>query len=85
MARKRKKKLKIPRRIRGKMSAKISKMIREWKKTGKITTSRAVYRPKTLAAAQRQAARIEYERYGLATKPAKRKKIAKKRREKIIS
>lgn len=35
-------------------------MMREWKETGKITTSRATYKPKTKRQAMRQAAAIAY-------------------------
>lgn len=41
---------------------KVRKLIHEWKRTGKITTSRAVYRPRTKKEAIRQALAIEYGR-----------------------
>jgi len=46
-------------------SREIAKLIREWKRTGRMTTSRAVYRPRTLAGAQRQAVAIAYGKFGL--------------------
>lgn len=45
------------------ISKEIQKMMREWKEDRKITTSRAVYRPKTKEEALKQAARIAYEKY----------------------
>lgn len=74
---KRKKKLKVPRKIRKRMSAKIRKMIKEWRRTGKITTSRAVYRPKTFKAAMQQATAIEYGREGIGRAGAGRKKVGR--------
>lgn len=68
-----KKKPKIPRKKRERMSKNIKKMIREWERTGKITTSRATYRPKTLRAAMAQAAAIEYGRERIGRAGRKRK------------
>ena len=45
-----------------KIGENIEKLIREYKRTGKITTSRATYRPKSLKHAQKIAAAIEYGR-----------------------
>lgn len=56
---------KVPRRIRERMTQNIRKLIKEWRRTGKMTTSRAVYRPKTLREAMKQAAAIEYGRQGI--------------------
>lgn len=41
---------------------KIRKMVHEWERTGKITTSRAVYRPKSKKQVIKQALAIEYGR-----------------------
>ncbi|CAF0700294.1 hypothetical protein MPNT_350002 [Candidatus Methylacidithermus pantelleriae] len=49
-------------RSRGRVSRNIAKLVREYKRTGKIKTSRATYRPKSLRDAARQAAAIEYGR-----------------------
>jgi len=40
----------------------IQKLVRQWKRTGRIETTRAVYKPKTLKEAMAQAAAIEYGR-----------------------
>lgn len=42
------------------ISKEISDMMREWKETGKITTSRSTYKPKTKKEALKQAAAIAY-------------------------
>lgn len=64
-----------------KASAEIGKLMRGWKKTGKMETSRATFRPKSKAAAQRQAAAIAYGKHGLGKAGAK--KGAKKRAKKV--
>lgn len=46
-----------------KISSEIKKMMREWKENRKITTSRAVYKPKTEEQALKQAAAIAYGKY----------------------
>lgn len=65
---------KITPQIREKISREIEKMMREWKETKKITTSRATYRPKTQEEALKQAARIAYEKYGVSRDKKKKKK-----------
>lgn len=53
----------------------VEKLVRQWKRTGTIKTSRATYRPKTKEAAIKQALAIEYGRVrGARKKRARRKK-----------
>lgn len=59
-------------------SREIQKLLREWKRTGKMTTSRATYRPRTLAAARRQAAAIAYGKHGLGRAGASKRRRKKK-------
>lgn len=54
--------LKPTRREQTRISSGIQKLMREYKRTGKITTSRATYRPRNIAHAQKIAAAIEYGR-----------------------
>ena len=61
-------------RTRKQISENIRKLIREYKRTGKITTSRATYRPKSLKHAQKIAAAIEYGRAGIGRAGKGRKK-----------
>lgn len=56
------KRTRITRKERPAVEEGIRKMIREYKRTGKITTSRAQYRPRTLKEAVAQASAIEYGR-----------------------
>jgi hypothetical protein len=53
------------RRKRTAMSEEIRKLIREYKRTGKMSTSRATYRPKSLKHAQKIAAAIAYGKHGV--------------------
>lgn len=55
------------------ISGEIEKLMREWKETGKMTTSRATYRPKTQGEALKQAAAIAYGKHGVG-RAGKRKK-----------
>lgn len=82
----------MPRKSKRKGSAKrkatlaskeIRKLIREYKRTGKMTTSRATYRPRSLEHARRIAAAIAYGKHGLGKAGArKRAKKASKKRKK---
>lgn len=49
-------------KVQEQISKGIQKLIREYKRTGKITTSRATYHPRSLEHAQKIAAAIEYGR-----------------------
>ena len=66
----------VSRQKRTAISEGIRKLIREYKRTGKMTTSRATYRPKSLRHAQKIAAAIEYGRHGVGR--AGRRKRRKK-------
>ncbi|MCM8808319.1 MAG: hypothetical protein NC926_10375 [Candidatus Omnitrophica bacterium] len=63
---------KISKEKREKISNEIEKLMREWKKTGKMTTSRATYKPKTQEEALKQAAAIAYGKHGVSRKKKKR-------------
>lgn len=52
----------MKKKVQKQISEGIRKLIREYKETGKITTSRAEYKPRSLAHAQKIAAAIEYGR-----------------------
>ncbi|MCS7186147.1 MAG: hypothetical protein RMK89_04235 [Armatimonadota bacterium] len=56
------------------VSSEIEKLMREWKRTGKMTTSRATYRPRTKREAVKQAAAIAYGKHGLGRAGRRRKK-----------
>lgn len=59
--------------IQDRISKGIEKLVREYKETGKITTSRATYKPKNLKHAQKIAAAIEYGRIRQEGIPIRRK------------
>lgn len=52
----------------------VRKLVREWKRSGKITTSRATYRPKTKQQAIKQALAIEYGRVRQQRKKRQRRR-----------
>jgi len=52
----------------------VSKLVREYEKTGKITTSRATYHPKSKKEAIRQALGIEYGKRGVGRAGRRSKK-----------
>ncbi len=52
----------------------IRKLMHEWEETGKMTTSRATYRPKTKEEAVKQAVAIAYGKYGVGRAGKKKKK-----------
>jgi len=56
---------KIPKRIRTAISEEIRKLVREFKRTGKMSTSRATYRPRNIKHAQKIAAAIAYGKHGV--------------------
>lgn len=62
------------RRKRASVSAGIHKLMRQYKSSGAISTSRATYRPRSLEAAQKQAAAIEYGRHGIGRAGRRRQK-----------
>jgi len=63
-----------------KVSDEISKLMREFKRSGVIRTSRATYRPKTKKEAVKQAAAIAYGKHGLGRAGKKRKRRRRRRR-----
>lgn len=63
---------KISKEKKEKISNEIEKLMREWKETGKMTTSRATYKPKTQEEALKQAAAIAYGKHGVQRKKKKR-------------
>lgn len=65
---------KVSRRTRNSISEEIRKLIREYKDTGEMTTSRATYRPKSLKHAQKIAAAIAYGKHGVGRAGRKRSK-----------
>jgi gas vesicle protein len=68
------KKRKISRKKQKAVSKEIETLLREWKETGKMTTSRATYRPKNMEEARKQAAAIAYGKYGVGKAGRKRRK-----------
>lgn len=64
-------KRKLSKKAQKRISANVEKLVREYKKTGKIRTSRATYTPKNLEHAIKIALGIEYGR--------ERQKMKKKR------
>ena len=56
---------KVSRSKRKAISEEIRKLLREYKRTGKMSTSRATYRPKSLKHAQKIAAAIAYGKHGV--------------------
>jgi len=67
-------KRKISKEKQEKISREIEKLMREWKETGKMTTSRATYRPKTQEEAMKQAAAIAYGKHKVGRAGKRRKK-----------
>jgi hypothetical protein len=68
------KKRKISKKKREAISKDIETLLREYKRTGKIETSRATYRPKNMKHAQKIAAAIEYGKHGVGRAGRKRRK-----------
>jgi hypothetical protein len=68
------KKRKISKEKQKKISKEIETLLREYKETGKMTTSRAEYRPRSLKHAQQIAAAIAYNKYGVGKAGRKKKK-----------
>jgi hypothetical protein len=56
---------KVSKRKRTAIGEEIRKLIREYKRTGKMSTSRATYRPRSLSHAQKIAAAIAYGKHGV--------------------
>jgi len=56
------------------ISKNVSELVREYEKTGKITTSRATYHPKSKREAIKQALAIEYGRRGVGRAGRRSKK-----------
>lgn len=52
----------MKKKVQKEISEGIRKLVREYKRTGKITTSRAEYRPRSLEHAMKIASAIEYGR-----------------------
>jgi hypothetical protein len=61
-------------KTREKISKEIEKLMREYKETGKMTTSRATYKPKSQEEAMKQAAAIAYGKHKVGKAGKKRKK-----------
>jgi hypothetical protein len=61
-------------------SREIEKLMREWKETGRMTTSRATYRPRTKEQARRQAAAIAYGKHGLGRAGRRKRRRTRRRR-----
>jgi hypothetical protein len=68
------KKRKVSRKKQKAISREIETLLREYKETGKMTTSRATYRPKSMKHAQAIAAAIAYGKYGVGRAGRKRRK-----------
>jgi len=68
------KKNKISKKKREAISREIQTLLREYKETGKMTTSRAEYKPRSLKHAQKIAAAIAYGKYGVGKAGRKKKK-----------
>jgi len=62
----------IPMTKQEEASAGIGKLMRGYKETGVIKTSRATYHPKNARAAAKQAAAIEYGKHGIGRAGRKR-------------
>jgi hypothetical protein len=68
------KKRKVSRKKQKAISREIETLLREYKETGKIITSRATYRPKSMKHAQAIAAAIAYGKYGVGRAGRKKRK-----------
>jgi acyl-CoA reductase-like NAD-dependent aldehyde dehydrogenase len=68
------KKRKTSKEKQKKISKEIQTLLREYKETGKMTTSRAEYKPRSLEHAQKIAAAIAYGKYGVGKAGRKKKK-----------
>jgi hypothetical protein len=68
------KKKKVSKKKREAISRDIETLLREYEKTGKIKTSRATYRPKSMEHAQKIAAAIEYGKHGVGRAGRKKRK-----------
>jgi hypothetical protein len=68
------KKRKISKEKQKKISKEIQTLLREYKETGKMTTSRAEYKPRSLEHARKIAAAIAYGKYGVGKAGRKKKK-----------
>lgn len=64
-------KTKLSKKLQKEVSANVEKLVREYKRTGKIKTSRATYKPRNLEHAIKIALGIEY---GRARQQMKKKK-----------
>jgi hypothetical protein len=68
------KKRKTSRKKQKAVSQEIETLLREYKETGKMTTSRATYRPRSMKHAQAIASAIAYGKYGVGRAGRKRRK-----------
>ena len=68
------KKRKISRKKQKAVSREIETLLREYKESGKMTTSRATYRPKSMKHAQAIAAAISYGKHGVGKSGRKKRK-----------
>jgi hypothetical protein len=55
----------VSRRKQTAVGEEIHKLVREYKRTGKMSTSRATYKPKSVRHAQKIAAAIAYGKHGV--------------------
>jgi len=74
MPKKKKKSSASKKRKQKAVSREIQLLLREYKETGKMTTSRATYRPRNLEHARRIASAIAYGKYGLGRAGRRKKK-----------
>jgi len=65
---------KVSSRTRSAIQEEIRKLVREYKETGEMTTSRATYKPKSVKHAQQIAAAIAYGKHGVGRAGARRRK-----------
>jgi uncharacterized protein YciI len=68
------KKRKVSKKKQKAIGRDIETLLREYKRTGKITTSRATYKPKSMKHAQKIAAAIEYGKHGVGKAGRKKRK-----------
>ena len=69
----------ISRRKRTAIGEEIRKLLREYKRTGKMNTSRATYRPKSLKHAQKIAAAIAYGKHGVGRAGSRKRRKTHRR------
>jgi hypothetical protein len=68
------KKRKVSKKKREAISREIETLLRQYKEEGKIETSRATYRPRSMEHARRIASSIAYGKYGVGKAGRKKRK-----------